>query len=108
MFARLEVLGGDGEDGGDVEEAGAGNALEGCAAETLATGDKTIVTRRSKQHKNRRLKNGRQVSAQWRRWAGEVKSVSVLLHKRGTSRILKQFVRDTECFFSLYHAKIKC
>ena len=29
MFPRLEVLGGDGEDGGDVEEAGAGNALEG-------------------------------------------------------------------------------
>ena len=74
------MLGGDGEDGGDVEEA------EGCAAETLETGDKTIATRRSKQHKNRRLKNGRQVSAQWRRWAGEVKSVSVsvLLHKRGT------------------------
>ena len=29
MFPRLEVLGGDGEDGGDVEDAGAGNALEG-------------------------------------------------------------------------------
>ena len=58
MYARLEVVGGDGEGGGDVEEA---------AAETMET-DKTIVTRRSKQHKNRRLKNGRQVSAHWRSW----------------------------------------
>ena len=57
MYPRLEVVGGDGEGGGDVEESG-----EGCAAETMET-DKTIVTRRSKQHKNRRLKNGRQVSA---------------------------------------------
>ena len=67
MFARLEVVGGDGEGGGDVEEAGAGTALEGCAAETMET-DKTIVTRRPKQHKNRRLKNGRQVSALLRHW----------------------------------------
>ena len=69
MYPRLEVVGGDGdgEGGGDVEEAGAGTALEGCAAETMET-DKTIVTRRSKQHKNRRLKNGRQVSALLRHW----------------------------------------
>jgi len=34
----------------------------GCSLDAGAVPDKTITTKRSKQHKNRKLKNGRQVS----------------------------------------------
>ena len=34
----------------------------GCSLDAGAVPDKTITSKRSKQHKNRKLKNGRQVS----------------------------------------------
>ena len=52
FYFSLEVL--------DVEEAA--NNLRSSQEALDAIEDKTIISKRSKQHKNKRLRNGRQVS----------------------------------------------